>query len=365
MIKRVFLSLLMVSSFWSCTNDDPCDTCEMEDAGKVDVTFQFKTATTKGLGTPPNATACDSITNFQIFVFDEMGLLENTKFYEAEGKTAVSMKVVPGIKDFYAVANYDKMITGISEKEDLASLVSNLTDDLNQKPRFLMVAQLFNKEIEDLRDDHHKNDVYLEAERLVSRVQVRYKLDFSKSNYKDKEFYVDSVYLLNANTKCTFTYTQAGGKVVASEPADGLNNFRNPFMESLCETGRWDKQEDTDHFYPGPTAYDWFYFYTFPNQPEDLDKATMIVISAMLDGTRTYYPIIVNHDKTGISYEGGGKPSHSMVKNNALYLITATIKGRGSDEPEIPVEYVDLSVNVSVKQWSDITQETDFSSQNK
>lgn len=363
MYKHVLSLLLVGTCLWSCSKDDPdCDACKA-DAGKVDVTVQFKTVETKSVGTPPRNEECDKISNFQIFVFNNNNQLENSLFFDntSAGK-AVTLKVLPGMKDFYAVANYGKTISGISKKEDLTALTANLTDASCQKPNFLMVAQLFNKEIKNLPENSAENDVYMEAERLVSRIQLRYKLDFSNSNYKDKEFYVDSVYVLNANTKCTFTYVNEGGKLVATEMADGLKNFRNPFMENLCATGKWVK--DGSESYPGPDIYNWFYFYTFPNQPEDLSKATKIVISAILDGSRTYYPIIVN--KSGNIHEGGGvQPGHTLVKNNALYIITATIKGRGGDDPETPIEYIGLSVNTEIKQWSDIMQETDFSSTNK
>lgn len=359
MYKHLLLLLLAGTSLLSCSKDDPdCDACQA-DAGKVDVTFQFKTAETKSVGTPPRNEECDKITNFQIFIFNDNNQLESSMFFDnTSAQRAVTMKALPGIKDFYAVANYGKSIQGVSKKEDLAALTANLTDNSCQKPNFLMVAQQFNKEIKKMSDNDAGNDVYLEAERLVSRIQLRYKLDFSNSNYKDKEFYVDSVYVLNANTKCTFTYANGGGKLIASVPADGLNNFHNPFLANLCETGKWVK--DGSESYPGPTIYDWFYFYTFPNQPEDLMKATKIVISAILDGSRTYYPIIVN--KSGNIHQGGGvQPNHTLVTNNALYIITATIKGRGGDDPETPIEYIGLSVNTEIKEWSDITQETDFS----
>lgn len=357
MIKQILLLLLSGVTFWSCTGDDPeCDACDADAAGKVDVTFQFQSNGTKAVGTPPNGAACDNISNFQVFIFNVNNKLETSQYFEAKGNTAVTLKVVPGVKDFYAVANYGKTIEDINSKEDLASLVADIRDNMNQKPDFLMAGQLFNKTISNLPDNDSDNDVYMEVERLVSRIQLRYKLDFSNSNYKDKDFVVDSVYLLNGNTKATYTFTTSGGKTNTYEPADGLNNFRNPFLGLFCQTGRWEK--NGSDFYPGPDAYNWFYFYTFANQSEDLSKATMIVISAILDGTRTYYPIIVN--KTGISYEQGGVPAHSLVTNNALYLITATIKGRGGDEPEIPVEYVDMGVSVEVKGWSNVSEETEF-----
>ena len=359
MYKHI-LSLLLVGTFLGgCSKVDPdCDSCQA-DAGKVDVAVQFKTAESKAIGTPPKNEECDKISNFQVFVFNDNNQLESSLFFDnTSAQRAVTLKVLPGVKAFYAVANYGKSIQGISKKEDLAALTTKLTESFCQKPDFLMVAQLFNKEIKKLPENDSQNDVFLEAERLVSRIQLRYKLDFSNSNYKDKEFYVDSVYLLNANTKCTYTYTNEGGKLIASEPADGLNNFHNPFMANLCEVGKWVKNGSDS--YPGPTIYDWFYFFTFPNQPEDLTKATKIVISAMLDGSRTYYPIIVN--KSGNIHQGGGvQPDHSLVKNNALYIITATIKGRGGDDPETPIEYIGLSVNTEIKEWSDVMQETDFS----
>lgn len=355
MIKQILLLLLSGVTFWSCSGDDPeCNECDA--AGKVDVVFQFASTDTKAIGTPPNNDACDNITNFQLFVFDANNHLETSQYFEASGKTAVTLKVIPGIKDFYAVANYGKTIANISRKEDLASLVADVRENANQKPDFLMVGQLFNKTIKNLPDNVSDNDVYMEVERLVSRIQLRYKLDFSNSNYKDKDFAVDSVYILNGTTKSSYSFATAGGSRVTSDLADGLNGFKNPFLDSFCQTGRWEK--DGSSYYPGPDAYNWFYFYTFANQTEELKNATMVVISAILDGTRTYYPIIVN--KTGISSEQGGVPAHSLVTNNAIYLITATIKGRGGDDPDIPVEYVDMGVSVDIKGWSNVSQETEF-----
>lgn len=362
MTKNIITTLLCVILFCNCTGDKPeCEACDT--SKPVDVTFSLMSNTTisRSIGTPPSNSESDVVTNFQIFVFNTNGDLERTEFYpNTDIHTAVIFKVIPGVKDFYAITNLDAPITSISKKQDLANMIADIKDKKHTLVPFLMVAQIFNKQIYPEGDVHEKNDIVLSVERLVARVQLKYKVNFTNTNYEKKEFIVDSIYILRGNTQCTYSTINKDAQIIASEPYNGSATYPN-FFSDFVEAGNWpSKGNSTTVYYPGAyTAdeFDCFYFYIFPNQ--DAAAPTSIIISARLDGTRTYYPIIIN--KTGICEgEHGGRPSHELVMRNTIYDIKATITGRGSDEPEVPVEYVDMSVNVDIKNWSNVSQDSEF-----
>ena len=357
MKKKYLLGILVFGFVISgCTKDTPCSSCGNEEAA-VDVSFKVVSPSTRVIGTPEPTDSTNRINQVQIFAFKDDGRLETSKYFENTADSIGIIKITPGVKDFYAFVN-SAPITTIKTKEDLALMITNIEDDNSRKSPFFMVAQNFNQTIYKTDDESYKNELIFRASRLVSRVQLQYKVDFSNSNYVNSEFIVDSVYILNGNTKSTCAYTTKDGTRQVSDPKDGMSQlYGNPFYEKFCEVGSWEKLgNSTAVLYPD--TYNWFYFYLFPNQPIDDKTATMIVISARLDGTRTYYPIVVN--KTGIIQdESGGVPSHKYVTNNTIYKVTATIKGRGGDTPT-PIEYIDINVSTDVKDWSQVSQEDEF-----
>lgn len=362
MTKNIIITLLCGILFCNCTGDKPqCEACDALKPVDVTISLMSNTAISRSIGTPPSNSESDVVNNFQIFVFNSNGDLERTEFYSnTDIHTAVILKVIPGIKDFYAITNRDVPVTGITKKEELINLIGDIRHKKHTIMPFLMVAQLLNKEIQALDNGHEQNDIVLSAERLVARVQLKYKVNFTNTNYEKKEFIVDSVYILKGNTQCTYAPAGNNTQVIASAPCNGSAAYPD-FFPDFLEAGNWpSKGNSTTLYYPGAYSndeFDCFFFYIFPNQ--DAAAPTSIVISARLDGTRTYYPIIIN--KTGLCEgEHGGRPSHELVMRNTIYDIKATITGRGSDEPEVPVEYVDMSVNVDIKNWSNVSQDSEF-----
>ena len=357
MKKKYLFGILMIGFIMSgCTKDTPCSSCDSTEQ-LVDVRFKVSSPSTRSIGGVEQTDSTNRISQFQIFAFKKDGQLEVSKYFETTSDAIGVIEITPGTKDFYAFVN-SAPITTVKNIDDLASLVSTIDDENSRRSPFFMVAQKFNKIVYKEDDESHRNELILKASRLVSRVQLQYKVDFSNSNYINSEFIVDSVYILNGNTKTTCAYTTEDGVRQVSEPKDGMSQLTgNPYYDKFCTIGTWEKEKNSSTLlYPG--TYDWFYFYMFENQPIDDEDATMIVISARLDGTRTYYPIIVN--KTGvIQDESGNEPSHKYIVNNTIYKVTATIKGRGGDIPT-PIEYIDINVSTDIKDWSQISQEEDF-----
>lgn len=357
-MKKKYLFGILVYGFImsGCTKDTPCSSCD-SDEQLVDVRFKVSSPSTRAIGMPEPTDSTNRISQFQIFAFKEDGKLEVSKYFENTPDAMGVIEITPGTKDFYALVN-SAPITTIENIEDLVALISTIEDENSRKSPFFMVAQKINKIIYKENDESYRNELIFKASRLVSRVQLQYKVDFSNSNYINSEFIVDSVYILNGNTKTTCLYATEDGKREVSEPQDGVSWLNgNPYYDKFCVVGAWEKEKNSSSIlYPG--TYDWFYFYMFENQPIDDKDATMIVISARLDQTRTYYSIVVN--KTGIIQdESGGIPSHKYIVNNTIYKVTVTIKGRGGDKP-IPIEYIDVNVSTDIKDWSQISQEEDF-----
>lgn len=347
MYKKIVSSLMgfaLLFALEGCSNET--FDCDCDDA-VVEIGFSLsKPATsTRSLGTVDSKESANRIENFQILVFDESGFLEKSMYTnDTNIDHIVKMKVNSGIKDFYAVANVGKELTGISNKQDFVSKISNIEEQ--QQPLFVMVAQRFGEKV---ANDGKAYTFTLIVERLVARVRLQYETDFSDTYYENKEFVLDSVYILNGNSRCTYSFMEEKGSVSSSVLRSGQAGGSD-FLNSFLQTGHW--KATPVGFYSNK----YFYFYVFPNM--DGKAPTKIILSALLDGERTYYPITVNKPDGKVDW-GDSKP-HNYVRRNNDYKIRATITGKGGEGPEVEVEYVNILLGVSCVDWSEAWQEDDF-----
>ena len=99
--------------------------------------------------------------------------------------------------------------------------------------------------------------------------------------------------------------------------------------------------------------------YSLPNDNVD-DKATFLVVKGKFsyngkNDETVYYPFYMNYNTTDASAPDGGTPK--ALHPNINYQVSITITGKGTNSPVTPVSSKVASVNVSVKDFTDVNQE--------
>ena len=79
------------------------------------------------------------------------------------------------------------------------------------------------------------------------------------------------------------------------------------------------------------------YFYTSPNNTTTYTK---LVISGMLGSKMTYYPIVIDQN----------------VLPNKNYVLSVSIKGSGVDNPTDDLNYSNLTVNININAFEDVSK---------
>lgn len=347
MYKKIvssFVGFVLLFTLGGCANKEL--DCDCDDS-IVEIRFSLSTPTTesRSSGIIDSKESTNRIENFQIFIFDKEGFLEKSIYTDDTNiDHIIKANVNTGVKDFFAIANLGKELTSVSNKHDLTLQISTVENQ--QHPPFLMVAQRFGEEI---TNDEKANIFTLTVERLVARIRLQYETDFRNTYYENKVFALDSVYIMNGNTRCTYSFMEEKGSIQPSVLKSGRKEG-NDFLSCFLETGHWTSTP------VGFYSNKYFYFSVFPNTDEK--APTKIVLSALLDGKRTYYPITVNRPNGKVDW--GDTTPHSYLHRNTDYKIRVTITGEGSDGPDIDIEYVNISLGVSCADWSEAWQEDDF-----
>ncbi|HCJ46701.1 MAG TPA: hypothetical protein DHV83_03970 [Prevotella sp.] len=99
--------------------------------------------------------------------------------------------------------------------------------------------------------------------------------------------------------------------------------------------------------------------YSLPNDNVD-DKATFLVVKGKFsyngkNDEVVYYPFYMNYNTSGGSAPDGGTAKE--LHPNINYQVNITITGKGTNSPVTPVSSKVASVNVSVKDFTDVNQE--------
>ena len=200
-----------------------------------------------------------------------------------------------------------------------------------------------------------------QVSRLVARVAINsIKTAFETSGqYAAATFTAKKIFLHNANTKSNVD----PGTPTGSAPLSGKVDATNPGLQTILD------QEITTTAHIAP-----YWFYTFAHSA---DAPTKLVIYGSFDpdgdgsapAKNIYYPVVVNKLQPGTIIKDGGITVGSAasgkgdgtISRNSTYIITATIKGIGVDDPDDDINPAVLSLTVSVAGWAlNITQDVEF-----
>ena len=345
-----FITLLSFSPLlFGCSSES--EKLSTDFSEKIEVSVECTAA--EGLSrTITDGDALDNkVTTVQLFVFRENGDLDAAK--EGKFNEPLDIKITPGEREFFAVANPKDNFKSITKKyqllEKTAKLEQEKTADLT------MVGKL------SLRDFQKEGEtIEISVERMVACLRLQYEVDFSGVGaLAESTFTPDSIYVMNANSECSVDAI-INNELVSTIVSGGNDGDASvAFLRDLND-GTWG--ETPAPIDPSVKAKYLTYFVykngmTSENTPPK--EITSIVISgeiSSIPGTRQYYRIDVNtpnSDVTGI--EGNTK---KYIQNNVAYTIRATIKGIGTIDPE--VDPIGIVTKIIVEPWAHVGQDIDF-----
>ena len=253
----------------------------------------------------------DNIVNdVQIFVFNRYGVYETSA--TGEGRS-VTFSCTRGHKQIVALVNAEPE-TDVKNIDDLKGRTSDLANV--GKGELVMVGSTE-------ADLPESSPVSIKVARLASMVVLKsVYLDFALAQHRQLSFEISSVYMINV----------AGDKAYMkdNEPSIWYN-------KGLCDPGTtlahlYDSVEDGTLISQGLKYETNHYFYCYPN---DTATKTRLVIEALIDGNKYYYPITLD-----------------KLQSNNMYSYDVTITRLGSDSPDVPVEEAAVTYTVSLESWT-------------
>lgn len=208
---------------------------------------------------------------------------------------------------------------------------------------------------------------------LVSKISLQsITVNFSNT-YKGATFQPTEIFLANVPTKVGLgdasdvaKYTFASNDTYVSGEqttyaADGATVTASdyPYLSTGdLSTGdsKWDASvanEEKVYNANMPTLY------SLPNDNVN-NNATFLVVKGKFsyngkNDETVYYPFYMNYNTTDASAPDGGTPK--ALHPNINYQVSITITGKGTNSPVTPVSSKVASVNVSVKDFTDVNQE--------
>lgn len=345
MKQSKLISCLFLSALLSACGSDEKIEFEQNLSDKVEVSIGVVTSdnfTTKTLGVLDGNT--DNVEAVQIYVFRESGDLD--AFAQGKNNEEIKLDVTKGVREFFAVANPQPVLTGITKKDVFLKSVAKLEKEKSSS--LLMVGTAGTKDIQNAQN------IQITVGRFVSRIQLQYNVDLKGTPWEGKKFTPDSVYITNANSEAII---ESGLKeeVKATTLTHGGWFGQNC---NLCNVndGNWGET---------PVAIGgekWFSYYVYKNDKPASAKfadVTSLVISGYIEGNDQlqYYTVRINTPDANIT-GGSDDAKHKYVQNNVIYGIRATIKGTGTDEPG--VDPINFHVTVVAKPWTEIWQDIEF-----
>jgi len=291
---------------------------------KVNVNSDIRTKATL------NETGESTINKIEIFVFnsDTEGRLD--VYGSFTDQTDMTLNCTTGDKDIYALVNGAigaTTLKSIDTKEKFLATTTLLQD--NEQTNFVMIGSKS-------ESISAATQVEVPVSRIVSRIGIgKIKTDFTAPAYKNMEFIVKKIYVLNAVNSTDLGLSQ-------SPTADNFFNFKRATgqcdallaykTEFSLENGG---SKDVDQ-----------YFYTLPNPTTDdcqdstnSARFTRLVIETTLGGTTYYYPISI------IGSDG------KLSANQSFMIKSLTITRPGSLSPDEPFEIAASALTLDITSW--------------
>ncbi len=282
------------------------------------------------------------INTLELFVFNAEGpdageLDAYKKFTASDGLDNLSIKATTGRKTIYAVANshrsdWDGVVTFNGFQGVTHSLIHDNSKD------FIMIGSTE-------ATLQVTTSVSFSISRLVSRVKLNsIRTAFAGSLYAGMKLSNVKAYLINVHGSKNIYDGNVATPVILNRKAlveaDAGSCTMPGMLSDVISSQIGDAGYNTPH-----------YFYAYENtlEPETAEnRFTRLVIQADLNGKTYYYPVNINREGYGYAPSVG----HKGIKRNTSYEMNVTIMRPGSDDPDKPLEFGALTVNLSILNWT-------------
>lgn len=312
-ISKTIVSVLASAALFSSCNkyEAPMAGNAPEQRYNINVTLggaavDIQTKTTGEVATVSSNEA--RVNTLQVLVF-------RGDFLDAYGMvnaSSVSVSCTAGSRTIYAVVNGPDL-SGVTSKSALESTVIDLSS--NSTNSFVMVGST-------TTTLPGTKSVSVPVSRLVSRIVIKkITRNFLAPALQSLPFTVDSIYVVNAAGNYNLGLSASPGKYynVAKFKGDVPGLLMDAPGAAIANSASY----STPH-----------YFYVMPNSGSA--KTTRLVIAATLGTQKYYYPVNL-----------------PAMQNNKSYEIAGlTVKRGGSEDPDTPVSFDDISFSVSVTGWT-------------
>lgn len=266
------------------------------------------------------------VDSLQVFIFTSDGVLESSRRMRS---SSLEISCIPGKKVIWVLVNAPEITleTGVLESE-LAGQAVYLRD--NSLSSMMMTGRTE----EEIEEDQ---PLSVKVDRLPSLVRFgSVKTQFAGSYLEGCSFVVKDVFLRNVMGECRVrgVFNPGAGslwynKFTNEETAEASALISDKGINRICV-------EDTEEAFN-------FVYLVFPNSIADDDispiwsvRHTHLVIHAEIDGSDTYYPIVL-----------------PVITRNRIYNVkTVTLTMAGNPNPEAPpITTAGLSLNISIAPW--------------
>ena len=315
--KLLTLTLLLPALFLSCTYD----TIDMEHADE-EVISRI------------NVKVGDEAEYLDVFTFNDDHTLFLDSYQRVFGSGDINIRSQSGKKIIFICANLESDIydwAGISSLSSMDQVISDLKNERRNHPVMTGSAHA---------DAGGAESCSVRMERLISEVAINsIRCDFSGTADEEEKLRDVSIYLTNVNSRCSIT---ADGEIRATQiiNSGGLNKDDiKEFKESDLIYRKLEKNIGNRRITPGVS------FLCYPNTSAKESPGTpytRLVIEGEIGGQRYWWPIDINRD------EGG-----TGIARNCLYTYDITLRRKGSDSPDSPVEIEDMTIEMKIATWKD------------
>lgn len=301
---------------------------------------------TKASGASHGNQADDNTVNtLEVFVFrnegEDAGMLDAYKKFEGSAignLTNLEIKTTTGAKRIHVIANSHKDdFNGIKTLTEFESALSLLQKEDVKSFTMTGTADVTLAAV---------TPVTLAVQRLVAKICVSsIKTDFTGTPYEGSTLSNVKLYLLNVNADRTYAANAAPAtplvlnhEEITATDVNGctmINMIYDEIPASITETAYTTKH----------------YFYSYENllASESGNKYfTRLVLQADLNNKTYYYPININREEYGYVESNG----HKGVKRNTAYEMDIVITRPGSLDPNKPIQYGTLQLNLNVVDWA-------------
>lgn len=286
----------------------------VEEQGPVDLMINVSDPVTKFT----NDSDGTEINDIQTFVFNSDGVLEA---YAHDEATTGKVTCTTGMKTVVVLVNA-KSHSDVATLTELYSRKSDLFD--NTSTGCVMEGRT-------TTEITKSTTLSIEVKRHVTRLILEnVSLDIELDHYKDAEFKISSIYLVNVAGDRTFFSEDA--------PATWYNKITFDTQYATKDIVYADCSEVLTDGGRLSTMY-MFYAYQNPYTTDSQEttwspRPTRLVVEGTFDGTKYYYPITLK-----------------AIKANCSYNVSLTIRRPGSSSPDIPVDKYTVTSSITIKDW--------------